>query len=406
MGRLFWKFFIPIWIAQLIGTMSVMFIVELTESWLNRNRTVSESIAHLDLLPDATATTIESAKTDGKAYFLAAEQAAPVTTAAGLRPPPPPHGFKILPFEPLVAHLLASLIVATFLTRYLSRPIRSLRSAFQEAASGNLQPRAAASIEQRSDELADLLRDYDKMATQLRTVMDGQRQLLHDVSHELRSPLARMQAAMGLVRQQPEKIAHLLDRLDSEVLRIDRLIGELLTLSRLDTNIPINARDTIEIGDILAPVADSAHFEAQVHGKYVHYSEPPAAFILCNPDLLARALENIVRNAIHHTPPGTTVQIAATVELTHALRISVKDNGNGIPAEELDSVFQPFFRGSHTAGKTDGHGLGLAISRRIIAAHGGSISASNLPDGGLHVEISLPLQRLNSAETQSHASQI
>lgn len=399
MGRLFWKFFLPIWIAQLIGTMSVMFIVELTESWLSRNRTGDESIYHTDLPIGPAAMTTGS---DGKDYFLAAAPPARHATAAGPRPPPP-HGLRILPFEPLVAHLLASLIVAAFLTRYLSRPIRSLKSAFQEAASGNLQPRAATSIEQRSDELADLLREYDKMATQLRTVMDGQRQLLHDVSHELRSPLARMQAAMGLVRQQPEKIAPLLDRLDSEVIRIDRLIGELLTLSRLDTSIPLNAGETIEIGDILAPVADCSHFEAQVHEKHIHYAEPPAAFILCNPDLLARAIENVVRNAIHHTPPGTTVRIEARVEQSTLLRISVKDNGNGIPENELDAVFQPFFRGSGTTGKSDGHGLGLAISKRIIAAHGGSIAASNLPGGGCHVDIALPLQHASPVLAQDQA---
>lgn len=396
MGRLFWKFFLPIWIAQLIGTMSVMFIVELTESWLNRNRTTGESIYHTDLPIGPAATTTGA---DGNGYFFVSGPPEPVATAANSSLPPPPHGFRILPFEPLVAHLLASLIVAAFLTRYLSRPIRSLKSAFQEAASGNLQPRAAASIEQRSDELADLLREYDKMATQLRTVMDGQRQLLHDVSHELRSPLARMQAAMGLVRQQPEKIAPLLDRLDGEVIRIDRLIGELLTLSRLDTSIPLNVRETMEIGDILAPVADCSHFEAQVHDKHIQYAEPPAAFILCNPDLLARAFENVVRNAIHHTPPGTTVRIEARVEQTTLLRISVKDNGNGIPEDELDAVFQPFFRGSGTAGKSDGHGLGLAISKRIIAAHGGSIAACNLPAGGLHVDIALPLQRVSPTLT-------
>lgn len=393
MGRLFWKFFIPIWIAQLIGTMSVMFIIEFTEKTLDRDRANSVHSVSADIRHVASG--------DNTGHFPVAEARGHPVQTDRVRPMPP-HGFRILPYEPLIAHLLASVIVAIFLTQYLSRPIRSLRAAFREAASGNLQSGVSAGIKKRSDELTDLLREYDKMAAQLKTVMDGQRQLLHDVSHELRSPLARMQAAMGLVRRQPEKISHFFDRLDSEIIRIDRLIGELLTLSRLDTNIAINTEESIEIGDILAPLVDCMQFEAQTKGKSVRYVEPPTAFLQCNPDLLTRAVENVVRNAILHTPPDTMVDIEITVDQANFLRISVKDNGSGIPQEELDSVFLPFYRGSDAEGKSEGHGLGLAITKRIIAAHGGTISAANLPAGGLHVEIALPALCSGSTALRRH----
>jgi two-component system OmpR family sensor kinase len=296
--------------------------------------------------------------------------------------------------EPFVAHLVASLIVAALLAHYLSRPIRSLRSAFQAAASGNLEVGVANAVERRQDELADLLREFDRMAAQLRALMDAQRRLLHDVSHEVRSPLARMQAAIGLARQQPKKTEDMLGRIDREIMRIDRLIGELLTLSRLETTEIGEINEDVYIDEIFEDIVDSARFEAESKGKRFRFSGEAGVIVKGSPELLHRAIENVVRNAIKHSYEDSAVSVEAkTDSATGMLKISISDNGPGVPDAELDSIFKPFFRGGKADSNAGGHGLGLAIARRIIEAHHGSIQAFNLSTRGLCVEIAVPFFR-------------
>ncbi|CAN7417408.1 sensor histidine kinase [Massilia sp. LjRoot122] len=287
----------------------------------------------------------------------------------------------------IVAATLASLLFAALLAWYFSRPIRALRAAFEAAAGGDLAPRFAAG--RAGDELNDLGRDFDRMSAQLRALMDGQRRLLHDVSHELRSPLARLQAAVGLAHQQPDKIASSLDRIERESMRMDKLVGELLTLSRLEASPGLARREQLDLSELAHEIAADARFEAGPGAPEVKVNAPGPIVVQGDPDLLWSALENVVRNAMRHGGSGGIVQIVLHADAQHA-HVDVLDRGPGIAPSDLAEVFRPFFR-SHP-NQVDGHGLGLAIARHVLVAHGGDIKAANREGGGLQVRLSLPLQ--------------
>ena len=301
-------------------------------------------------------------------------------------PPPGPH----FPYLTMVGATLASLLFAALLAWYFSRPIRALRSAFEAAAAGDLAPRFAAAKRVRDDELNDLGRDFDRMTAQLRALMDGQRRLLHDVSHELRSPLARLQAAIGLAQQQPEKIGSSLERIEREGMRMDKLVGELLTLSRLEASAALPAQEDVALMELVDGIVADARFEAEQQNRHIEVTGAALVTLRCAPDLLWRAIENVARNAIKHSPDGGTVTICLDAEHDE-VRISVCDRGPGVAEPELASIFQPFFRSNAAPNNLDGHGLGLAIAQRVVDAHAGSISARNREGGGLCVVIALPL---------------
>ncbi len=246
----------------------------------------------------------------------------------------------------------------------------------------------------RRDELADLGHDFDRMVRQLRALMDGQRRLLHDVSHELRSPLARLQAAIGLARQQPDKLENSLDRIEQEGTRMDKLVGELLTLSRLEAGVITSMDEEILIEELVDNIVKDARFEAEARRIQVNMTGNYAAMIKGNIEMLHWAIENVVRNAVKHTGDGTQVSVVGCVDIKKgSLVLSILDDGPGVPEAELDTIFEPFFRG-RTAKGTDGHGLGLAIARRIVEAYGGTIHAANRPNKGLRIEIMLPVHEV------------
>lgn len=360
MGRLFWKFFISIWIAQIIGTMSVMLV-------------------------------LKRKPPPGFERAAASAAFAPARMQKAARREP-----SLLPPEPLVAHLLASLIVASMLAHYFSRPIRSLRAAFQNAAAGKLDAGVDRIVGKRNDELSDLLEEFDRMARRLHALMESQRRLLHDVSHEARSPLARMQAAVGLARQQPHKADAMLDRIEREIGRIDRLVEELLTLARLEASESGALDEEVCIDTILADIMDSALFEAEANGKSIYLSPPCHAMVKGNAELLHRAIENVVRNAIRHTDDGSRVDLKAQIDpALHWVNISICDNGPGVADSEIEAIFVPFVRGARAEANADGHGLGLAIAMQITKMHKATIRASNRADGGLCVELAVPLCRQN-----------
>jgi two-component system OmpR family sensor kinase len=300
---------------------------------------------------------------------------------------PPPFG-RNGPTAPIVAAVTASLLFAALLAWYFARPIRALRSAFEAAAAGDLAPRFAGKGAPRGDELADLGRDFDRMSAQLRALMDGQRRLLHDVSHELRSPLARLQAAIGLAHQSPEKIAASLERIERESVRMDRLVDELLTLSRLEATPSVSKSEMVDLTEMVEQIADDARFEAGPDGAAV-VVEGAGAAVPGEPALLWRAIENVVRNAIKHGA-GREVRIGMR-SVGGSVHIDVCDRGPGIAEADLASIFQPFFRSNPTHNNVDGHGLGLAIAQRVVHGHGGTIAAANQAGGGLRVTISLPV---------------
>ena len=296
------------------------------------------------------------------------------------------------PWAPVAAATVASLLVAVLLAWYFSRPIRALRQAFDAAASGDLAPRFATASGKSGTELNDLGRDFDRMTARLRNLIDGQTRLLHDVSHELRSPLARLQAAIGLAYQQPEKWSASMERIERESVRMDKLVGELLTLARLEAGAIRASTEEISMAELLDQIAADARYEAGSQGRSVVQEGDADVLVTGQADLLGRAIENVVRNSIKHSPEGGEVQLQLRARPdARQLCIRVMDRGPGVSPAELETIFQPFFRASNAS--TEGHGLGLAIAQHVVEAHGGSIKATNRAGGGLCVEMILPLKR-------------
>ena len=307
------------------------------------------------------------------------------------RGPMGPRLQPLTPWIPIVAAVFASLLFSVLLAWYFSRPIRALRQAFDAAAGGDLAPRFVSASGKSHSELNDLGRDFDRMTARLRNLIDGQTRLLHDVSHELRSPLARLQAAIGLAHQQPDKIAASMERIERESVRMDKLVGELLTLARLEAGAIKASQEEISMADLLEQIADDASYEAASQQRTVVREGEADVLVVGQADLLGRAIENVVRNAIKHSAEGGEVQLQArALPDARQLCIRVLDRGPGVAPADLETIFQPFFRSSNAG--TEGHGLGLAIAQHVIEAHGGSIKATNRAGGGLCVEMILPVK--------------
>lgn len=305
-----------------------------------------------------------------------------------------PPRYRDLTWPWYLSGLIVSFISSFLLAWHFSKPVRLLRKAFKSLAQGDLTTRISPELGWRRDEIADLGNDFDHMAGQLQNLMTSQRRLLHDVSHELRSPLARLQVSIGLARQQPEHTQATLDRIEHEAERLDKLVGEVLTLSRLEAGVAPSTDEYVDVLELLDTVVDDARFEASALNRSVvlHSSDDDSLIIPAHGELLYRALENVVRNALHHTPPETTVTVTAYQnKVSNMLHVTVDDQGSGVPPEELDLIFEPFQRSSKGINDRHGYGLGLAIARRAIDSHSGSIRAINRPEGGLRISIELPL---------------
>lgn len=324
---------------------------------------------------------------------------------------------KVTPLMLIVASLLASLLFAFLLAWYFSKRIMALRLAFELAAQGQLEPRFQARQDQGwiQDELSELGTDFDRMTQQLREMMERQTRLLHDVSHELRSPLARLQAAVGLAFQQPEKTPIYLERIERESMRMDKLVGELLTLARLEAGAFKAGFETFPIADLIADVIADAQFEASLKQCQIELSGSTQAEVYGRIELVARALENIVRNAIKHSPAQHHIRVEISTTLATSdeaaassnnpsklLCIRILDRGKGVPESELKQIFLPFYRGQDNATESQGHGLGLAIAQQVILAHHGSIQASARDGGGLCVEVRLPISGENVHPNAQH----
>ena len=278
-----------------------------------------------------------------------------------------------------------------WLARYLSAPVGSLRRATQRLSAGDLSARVGEPVDRRSDEIGGLARDFDEMAERLESLLGSQRRLLRDVSHELRSPLARLRVALELARDRAGKGAgDPLDRIDREAGRLDTLIGQLLLLERLEAGEPETEVAAFDLTALLSEVVDDASFEAAPAGRVVRLGSYPPCSMLGHPGLMRSAFDNVIRNAIRHTPEGSEVEIELQVEGTKA-SVSIRDHGEGVPDGHLETLFEPFARVADARERTTGGaGLGLAITRRAVEIHGGTVTARNHPDGGLEVAIHLP----------------
>ncbi len=299
---------------------------------------------------------------------------------------------------PLVLAALVSGLVCFLLARYLTAPLARLRRATEAYATGDLNTRVMPSMGGRRDEIAELAQSFDRMAARLQELMTSQRQLLSDVSHELRSPLARLQVALGLARQRAEgRASEELDRIEREAERLNDLIGQLLSLARLESGIGESGREPIDLAGLLSGIAADADYEARASHRRVECLAPAAAVVDGDGKLLQSALENIVRNAVHYTAEGTAVTVTLERDPSGTgWRVRVQDRGPGVPDEMLSKLFEAFVRvGDSRDRASGGYGLGLAIARRAIIAHGGDIRASNVPEGGLRIEVRLPASAIS-----------
>lgn len=297
--------------------------------------------------------------------------------------------------------LFVSASLCYLFVRGLLTPIAQLQNASKQLASGHLQARVG-SASQRLDELGQLSRDFNNMSEQIETLLNGQKRLLADISHELRSPLARLQLSIGIALQQNDTdlsatTATALDRIEKEALQIEGMIGQVLLLSRLDNQHSISNLQEVNLASFMSPIVTDAKFEAEQNQKVLHYNAQTDISFQAEPELLSSAIENILRNAIHYSAGMIEVNVSS---IGKQLIWEIADDGNGIEDSQLSKVFEPFYRESTARDRNSGGvGLGLAIALRAIHKHGGTIKAKNREKSGvknsqkagLVVTISMPV---------------
>jgi signal transduction histidine kinase len=294
-----------------------------------------------------------------------------------------------LSIHDLLLFTVAGGIFCYFISRYLTKPLKKLGEAAANIAEGHLDTRVDPSLRKRRDEIADLARNFDRMAERIEALIMGQRRLLGDVSHELRSPLSRLIVALSLVKQGPaEEVAENLERIGLEARRLDTLIGQLLALTRIDSGVDRGSPATFDLTNLVQEVANDGNFEARARNRSVVIYQADACAMGGFEELLRSAVENVVRNAIRHTGEGTAVEISLQVDPSRAVLL-VRDHGPGVPEHMLSEIFLPFRRVAD--GNSEGAGLGLAIAERAVNVHRGRLRAMNAAQGGLMVEIDLPL---------------
>jgi signal transduction histidine kinase len=294
-----------------------------------------------------------------------------------------------LTLHDLLLFSVAGGVFCYFVSRYLTKPLYKLSEAAANIAEGRLDTRVDPSLRNRRDEIADLARNFDRMAERIETLITGQRRLLGDVSHELRSPLSRLIVALSLVKQgPPEEVAENLERIGFEARRLDTLIGQLLALTRIDSGVDRGSPAPFDLTSLVQEVANDGNFEARARNRSVIIKQADACTLNGFEELLRSAVENVVRNAIRHTVEASSVEISLQVDNSRA-QLRVRDHGPGVPESMLSEIFLPFRRVGN--GTSEGAGLGLAIAERAVNVHRGGLRALNLPDGGLIVEIDLPL---------------
>jgi two-component system sensor histidine kinase CpxA len=285
-----------------------------------------------------------------------------------------------------------SAIICLLIAHYLTKPIERMRDATHELARGNLDIRAGENLGNRQDEIADLVRDFDTMAGELRNQIQSERNLLSGVSHELRSPIARIRLALALARNADEpEHAEMLDRIEQDTIQLDSMLERILTVARLESGQQKPKFEPLSLNDVVDDVLHDANFEAAATGAEITYR--PGAEIKVNgdPGLLRSAVENVVRNAIFYSGKEGKIVVFLFSSERDAV-ISIRDNGPGVPENALPLLFKPFYRVDDSRGtNTGGMGLGLAIVRNAAAIHGGSVSAKNVLPHGLEVELRLPM---------------
>ena len=292
-------------------------------------------------------------------------------------------------------------IFCYWLARYLTTPIFKLRTTTNQLAEGDLSARVATNLAKRRDEVGELGRDFNTMAERLESMVKAQQRLLGDISHELRSPLARLGVALGLARKRSGSEANgALDRIERESDNLNEMISQLLTLTRLESGTDGRKRSQVDLDALVREVSEDADFEARSLNRSVQVVASDKCSINGVEDLLRSAVENVVRNAVRFTPEGTAVEVSLRKQngsSDNFAVISVRDRGNGVPAESLEKIFRPFYRTEDARDRQSGGGtgLGLAITERAVRMHGGTVQAANAPEGGLAIEMRFHLPPSN-----------
>jgi two-component system sensor histidine kinase CpxA len=281
--------------------------------------------------------------------------------------------------------IAAVLALCCLLAHNLTAPLRSLRSAVERFGKGDF---TARSNSDRRDEFGDLARTFDGMAKQIQSLLDKQQNLLRDISHELRSPLTRLNLAVELARSGSDRF-QALDRIEREASRLNTLVGELLCLARMESRQPALQLTTVRLDEMVVDLVDICFLEASSRGCVLQLNSDLPVNIEADEELLRRALENVIRNALHHAPKDTEVSLTLNQE-AETTSIRIRDFGPGVPSEFLSRIFDPFWRVDQDRSREKGGaGLGLAIARHAVQAHSGEILVRNV-DPGLEVEIRLP----------------
>jgi len=285
-----------------------------------------------------------------------------------------------------------SAFLCLLIAHYLSKPIERLRTATNELARGNLDIRVSRYIGNRRDEIAELVRDFDSMADELRKLIQSERSLLSGVSHELRSPIARIRLALTLARDaDARERREMLDRIEQDTIQLDSMLEKILIVARLEGGQHKPKFENVSLYEIVENVVDDARFEATAVDVDIRFTGSTEVNLSGDPGLLRSAVENIVRNAVFYSGAGGKIEVTLRRENGTA-RLSVRDDGTGVPEESLPLLFKPFYRVDNSRGmSTGGMGLGLAIVRNAVLVHGGTITAQNVVPHGLQIDISLPI---------------
>nr|WP_321461915.1 HAMP domain-containing sensor histidine kinase [uncultured Cohaesibacter sp.] len=417
MNKLFWKFFLVIWLT-LTASVLLLFVVtktlqlaplpreiahqkelfalntvtallhenglEAAQTFINAADRIPTSIV-MQIMPLEGETHCPTDMVNFSATTMSKGQCYQITVEPEIEDP-----FSVawIRFAPVTFVLMAAALAAYWLARYLITPIFKIRMGLKRLAGGHFDTRIAHTLGgRRNDELVALAHDFDVSAEHLDKFQKSRERLFHDVSHELRSPLSRLQAAIGVLQQNPSKLNAMLLRMEAEVERMDGLIGEILTLARLTSRSKEEFElQTLDIVDLLNDIVADASFEAQARDISIEINGTSSFVTKVNGELIYRALENVIRNAIKYSPDHSAVGIKAVVK-EGWLHIAIADQGGGVDRAELEKIFQPFSRGE---AKGSGYGLGLAITKQAIERNGGKVWAS-LPDtGGLTITIAIP----------------
>ena len=295
-----------------------------------------------------------------------------------------------------------SAIICLLIAHYLTKPIERLRDATHELARGNLDIRAGKNLGNRSDEIADLVRDFDTMAGELRNQIQSERNLLSGVSHELRSPIARIRLALTLARTaDDDERAEMLDRIEQDSIQLDSMLERILIVARLESGQQKPKFEPLSLNEVMDDVLHDAHFEAAATGATIAYQDSGDIRLNGDDGLLRSAVENVVRNAIFYSGQEGKIEVRAG-KVGDTAVVSVRDNGPGVPENALPLLFKPFYRVDDSRGTTTGGmGLGLAIVRNAVAVHGGTVSAKNVVPHGLEVELRLPITPISLTKRNS-----